>query len=100
MNESDLQARLQAIEQRLDAQLVWQAAVMPLLLAMLEAQNTRELQLRIVSLIEQADALALWSTLPAAERERARDYAERLRSWPARGSEAGTAETGPPGSQT
>lgn len=100
MNDDELQDRLRSIEQRLDAQLVWQAAVMPVLLAMLEAADSPTLQLRIVSLIEQADALRLWSMLPAGDREMARDYAEHLRSWPAQKTGASTAGTDPRGSQT
>ena len=82
MENKELASRLAGIEQRLDAQLVWQAAVTPVLLAMLETLDDKALQLRIVTLIEQADALALWSALPAADRERAREYAELLRHWP------------------
>lgn len=85
MDLSALNARLAGIEQRLDAQLVWQAAVMPVLLTLLEQHHRpRDLQIRIVQLIEQADALALWSMLPEADRAKAREYAEQLRVWPER----------------
>lgn len=98
MENADLQARIAGIEQRLDAQLVWQAAVTPVLLAMLEKLDDKALQMRIVTLIEQADALALWSALPAADRERARDYAERLRAWPQRQTRPVPTETDRPDS--
>lgn len=100
MDNEDLAARLSGIEQRLDAQLVWQAAVTPVLFAMLEKLDDRGLQMRIVTLIEQADALALWSDLPAADRERAREFAEFLRDWPQRQSALAQAEKGQPGWQT
>jgi len=98
--EDELSERLATIEQRLDAQLVWQAAVLPVLLAMLEATDTPAVQLRIVSLIEQSDALGLWSMLSAAERGKARDYAEQLRGWPEQQRAQAPAETGRPGLQT
>ena len=83
MEPSELEARIAGIERRLDAQLVWQAAVMPVLLTLLEQHHRpRDLQMRIVELIEQADGLALWSMVPAADRARARDLAEHLRAWP------------------
>ncbi len=100
MDIDELRGRLAAIEQRLDAQLVWQAAVTPVLLAMLEKLDDKALQLRMVTLIEQADGLALWSALPAADRERAREYAEHLRGWPQKQTARAPGETGQPGLQT
>lgn len=99
--DSALEARLAGIERRLDAQLVWQAGVMPILLTLLEQHHSpRDLQIRIVQLIEQADALALWAMLPASDRARAREYAEQLRSWPEQQTRAARPETGLPGWQS
>ena len=90
-----LEQRLRAIERELAAQLVWMAGVMPVLLALLKLPATpADLQRDIVTLIEQADALSLWAMLTPEERERARDYAEHLRSMSAGGSSA--ARPGPP----
>ncbi len=98
MNEEELRTRLAAIEQRLDAQLIWQAAVMPALLALLTLPaDARALQLDMVALIEQADQLAPWSVLTPAERERAREYAEALRELSAGGTSQAQPETGRPG---
>ena len=96
MDSSDLDARLAGIERRLDAQLVWQAGVMPVLLTLLEQHHRpRDLQIRIVQLIEQADGLGLWAMLNADDRAKAREYAERLRSWPEQ-TEPAPPETGLP----
>jgi hypothetical protein len=87
--DAALEQRLRAIERELAGQLVWMAGVMPVLLALLKLPATpADLQRDIVTLIEQADALSLWAMLTPDERERARDYAEHLRSMSAGGSSA------------
>lgn len=92
-----LEARLRAIERELNSHLIWQAALMPVLLALLKLPSTpADLQHDIVRLIEQADALALWAMLTPAERERARDYAEHLRVMAAGGSAIALPESGCP----
>jgi len=101
MNEEELRERLAAIEQRLDAQLVWQASVMPALVSLLRLPaDAVALQMNIVSLIEEADAQGLWSMLPPEQRARAREHAEDFRRMAAGGSASWQPETGLRGSQT
>jgi hypothetical protein len=101
MENEELVKRLEGIEQRLEAQLLWQASVMPALVALLRMpSNAETLQMHMVSLIEEADALGLWSVLTRADQSRARELAEGLRQLAAGGSSSWLPKKAQPGSQT